>query len=266
MSGENPKKFRLGKYELDGGRFLLLREDVPVPLSRKRFKVLLYLVEERDRLVTRQELLERFWEGHEVYEENLTKCVSEIRKALDDQKKPHRIIATTPAVGYRYIGPVEEVVLPVPVGGFEIEKLRGVKIVIEEDVPDLPPAHRGKLPAGLPARPGVRASYKLAIALLFIVLAGLAFAAFKLWGKLRSGRNASTATVLRTMQVTSWTGLDLYPSFSPDGSAIAFSSDRQSAEFRTGLVTGWKADRLSLETPRRCLVDSRTGRGCEATN
>ena len=101
-------KYRLGEYELDPSAYSLSRASTPVPVSRKRFEVLLYLVKERHRVVTRHELIGRFWDGLEVYEENLTKCISELRKALDDQHKPHHCIETIPAVGYRYIGGVEE--------------------------------------------------------------------------------------------------------------------------------------------------------------
>src|SRR5262245_49880418 len=101
-------KYLLGEFDLDPGNYSLVRGSTAVPISPKRFQVLLHLIEQRHRVVTRQELVERFWEGHEVYEENLTKCISEIRKALDDQHKPHRFIETLPAVGYRYIGPLEE--------------------------------------------------------------------------------------------------------------------------------------------------------------
>lgn len=101
-------KYHLGEYELDPRTYSLTLASTPVPVSRKRFEVLLYLVRERHRVVTRHELVEHFWEGHEVYEENLTKCISELRKALGDQQKPHRSIETIPAVGYRYIGGVEE--------------------------------------------------------------------------------------------------------------------------------------------------------------
>jgi len=102
------KTYLLGEYTLRPDTYSLLRGFTPVPLSRKRFDVLLYLVEERHRVVTRPELIERFWDGHEVYEENATKCISELRKALDDQQKPYRLIETLPTVGYRYIGGVEE--------------------------------------------------------------------------------------------------------------------------------------------------------------
>jgi len=102
------KLYLLGDYTLSPDAYSLLRGSVLVPISRKRFDVLLYLVEERHRVVTRQELIDRFWDGHEVYEENVTKCISELRKALDDQQKPHRLIETLPTLGYRYIGVVDE--------------------------------------------------------------------------------------------------------------------------------------------------------------
>ena len=72
-----PLKYRLGEYELDPSAYSLSRASTPAPVSRKRFEVLLYLVRERHRVVTRHELVEQFWDGLEVYEENLTKCISE---------------------------------------------------------------------------------------------------------------------------------------------------------------------------------------------
>jgi TolB-like protein/DNA-binding winged helix-turn-helix (wHTH) protein/Tfp pilus assembly protein PilF len=98
----------LGDFLLIPGTYSLLRGSMAVSINRKRFDVLLYLVEERHRAVTRQELIQRFWDGHEVYEENVTKCISELRKALEDQQKPYRVIETLPTLGYRYIGAVED--------------------------------------------------------------------------------------------------------------------------------------------------------------
>jgi DNA-binding winged helix-turn-helix (wHTH) protein len=69
---------------------------------------LLYLVERRDRYVSRAELLDLFWEGREVYDDALRKCIGTIRKALNDPSDKPRFIETRWGVGYRYIGPVEE--------------------------------------------------------------------------------------------------------------------------------------------------------------
>jgi TolB-like protein/DNA-binding winged helix-turn-helix (wHTH) protein/Flp pilus assembly protein TadD len=128
-------KYHLAEYELDPRAYSLTLASTPVPVSRKRFEVLLYLVKERHRVVTRRELVEQFWEGHEVYEENLTKCISELRKALGDQHKPHRCIETMPAVGYRYIGGVEELAPP---GHVIIETAHAVAPAAPELVQDVP--------------------------------------------------------------------------------------------------------------------------------
>ena len=133
MAVEIHKEYLLGDFLMEPASHVLKRHGVPVSLNKKRFQVLVYLIDNRDRLVPRQELLDGFWDGSEVYEENLTKCVSEIRKALNDQKKPHQFIETVPAVGYRYIGPFIEEVRPPKPSVFAVEKVRGVKVVVEED-------------------------------------------------------------------------------------------------------------------------------------
>ena len=135
------RKYSLGDFDLDPGNYSLVRDSLSVPISRKRFHVLLYLIEQRHRVVTRQELVERFWDGHEVYEENLTKCISEVRKALDDQQKPHRFIETVPAVGYRYIGPMEESVATQEFSAEESEAIAPSPVlpVLTEQIPPPPP-------------------------------------------------------------------------------------------------------------------------------
>src|SRR5947207_4329722 len=133
MAVQIHKVYLLGDFQLEPDNHLLKRQGLPISLNKKRFQVLVYLVEQRDRLVPRQELLDRFWDGREVYEENLTKCISEIRKALDDQKKPHRFIETVPAVGYRYMGPYTEAERQPKHSVFTVERTRGLRVVMEEE-------------------------------------------------------------------------------------------------------------------------------------
>ncbi len=106
MAVQIKKTYRLGEFEIDPNKRLLKREDgKAVHLSNKPFQVLLYFVENRDRIVTRQELLDLFWEGRDVYDITLTKCVGAIRKALGENSENPRFIETRWAEGYRYIGP-----------------------------------------------------------------------------------------------------------------------------------------------------------------
>src|SRR5262245_11303947 len=127
-----------------------------------RFEVLLYLVKERHRVVTRRELVERFWDGHEVYEENLTKCISELRKALGDQQKPHSCIETIPAVGYRYIGTVEE-------------RVAGSADVVVTEPEIVPLVSPSRMPSKARPRP---TGFSATLLLAFIVLAAIAVSVY----------------------------------------------------------------------------------------
>ena len=84
----------------------MLRDGKRLHLAKRPFDVLEHLVVERPRLVSRIELLQRFWSGKDVYEEALTRCVSSIRKALDDHDDPPRYLETRWNEGYRFVGEV----------------------------------------------------------------------------------------------------------------------------------------------------------------
>lgn len=136
MAVEIDRKYALGEFELDVDKYLLRHHNQSVHLPELPFQVLLYLVEHRERYVSRQELLERFWQGSDAYEETLTKCISTIRTQLNDPPNAPRFIETRKKVGYRYVGPFE-VSRPttslIQAPARELEHLRAVAISIEED-------------------------------------------------------------------------------------------------------------------------------------
>src|SRR2546421_517335 len=101
------RKYLLGRCVLDPDRRLITCNGDIVRLANKPFQVLVYLVENRDRVVTRQELLDRFWDGKDVYDDTLRKSVGAIRKALALDESA-RFIETRHREGYRYVGPIEE--------------------------------------------------------------------------------------------------------------------------------------------------------------
>ena len=102
------QSFSLGPFLLEPEKCLLTQGGESVHLARRPFQVLLYLTDNRDRVVSKNELLDRFWDGHDVYEVALSKCIGSIRKALGDRVDAPTYIETRWADGYRYIGPFEE--------------------------------------------------------------------------------------------------------------------------------------------------------------
>jgi adenylate cyclase len=79
--------FRFEGYTLDIERHSLRTADREVALRPKNFKLLRYLVENPDRLVSKEELLTAIWPNVIVTDESLTRCMSEVRQAIGDTKQ-----------------------------------------------------------------------------------------------------------------------------------------------------------------------------------
>src|SRR4051812_9840515 len=101
------KTFVFAEFNLHAELRTLQRKGVPIHLAKRPFDVLLFLIQNRERVVSREELLNRFWDGHEVYDDALRKCVGAIRTALDDLKSA-RFIETRRGSGFRFVGSVLE--------------------------------------------------------------------------------------------------------------------------------------------------------------
>ena len=95
MAGPTP--YRFGRFELRPATRQLLADGGEVTLGNRAFDVLVALVERRERMVTKDELLEIAWPGVVVEENNLQVQISALRKVLGQQA-----IVTVPARGYRF--------------------------------------------------------------------------------------------------------------------------------------------------------------------
>jgi adenylate cyclase len=96
--------FQFAGHTLDIARSSLRGVDGEVQLRPKSFEVLVYLVENAERLVPKDELIRAIWPNVVVSDESLTHCVSELRSALGDSQQT--IIKTVPRRGYRFAAPV----------------------------------------------------------------------------------------------------------------------------------------------------------------
>lgn len=103
--------YEFGVFRLDTQSRRLFRhgEKRSVSLTPKAVEVLMVLVQNRSRLVTKDELLDTVWAGSFVEESNLTQTVFVLRKTLGDDPKDPQFILTVPNRGYQFIGDVTEV-------------------------------------------------------------------------------------------------------------------------------------------------------------
>jgi TolB-like protein/DNA-binding winged helix-turn-helix (wHTH) protein len=111
--------YSFGQFALDSKRRTLSRAGSPVPLTAKAFDVLLFLVQNPNRLITKEELLKAVWGDTFVEEGNLTQYISLLRKALGDASEHARLIVTIARKGYQFTADVtgaeaSESVLAVP--------------------------------------------------------------------------------------------------------------------------------------------------------
>jgi predicted ATPase/DNA-binding winged helix-turn-helix (wHTH) protein len=102
--------YAVGDFEVRPGERRVLCGGAPVALGSRAFDLLLCLIEHRDRVVDKSELLELVWPGVVVEEANLTVHVSALRKLLGAQA-----VATVPGRGYRFAMAVAETTSEAPV-------------------------------------------------------------------------------------------------------------------------------------------------------
>ena len=110
--------YEFGSFRIDTANRLLFRDGKPIPLKPKVVETLLVLIENRGRVVEKEELIRELWPDSFVEEGNLTQNIYVLRKALETDEDAEPYIETIPRRGYRFAAQVNELheeaaVLPV---------------------------------------------------------------------------------------------------------------------------------------------------------
>ena len=132
--------FHFGPFTLDPNKRVLFRGGKPVALTPKAFDVLLYLAQNPNRVISKEELLKVVWAGSFVEEGNLTQNVFLLRKVLAEETGDTGLIVTVPRVGYQFTAEVATAIetSPIPLASPRNLLVEGVQstthIVIEEEI------------------------------------------------------------------------------------------------------------------------------------
>jgi DNA-binding winged helix-turn-helix (wHTH) protein len=100
--------YDFGRFRIDAGDRVLLRDGEIVPMTQKAFDVLFILVERRDRIVTKDELMNEVWPDTFVEEGNLAQNIYMLRKVLGETPAGDDYIKTVPRRGYRFAATINE--------------------------------------------------------------------------------------------------------------------------------------------------------------
>jgi TolB-like protein/DNA-binding winged helix-turn-helix (wHTH) protein len=100
--------YRFDDFLADPETWRLTRGGQEIHLEPVVLKLLIYLIAHRERLVTRDELMDTVWGDTVISESALTKAVARLRKALDDDPDAPRYLETVRSKGYRFVADVEE--------------------------------------------------------------------------------------------------------------------------------------------------------------
>ena len=144
--------YRFGEFELRVRARMLSHQGIGIPLPSKTYEVLLYLVANSGRVVTKDELLKGVWPDSFVEEGNLTQHVFRLRKALQIQPDSPPCIVTVPGLGYQFSVMVEQGVESSALPAMPPAAIQAPEEVAEE-TPQRPPALLGPAPARLDGGP-----------------------------------------------------------------------------------------------------------------
>ncbi len=210
---QKPLSYQFDNVQVDLQTYKVWRGGAPLPLEPKAFEVLVFLINHRERLVEKDELLDAVWKETFVTPNALTRVIAHLRRTLGDDAKEAKYIETVKTRGYRFIAEVQvQDGETGPQGNGRSSTIDSMQRPVSiQEAENVPAIHR---------RPNA-GSLALGAACLLLLLAVV-----WLWRFQTQPDAAGWPGVLRITQITTTPELDLFPAFSPDGGVIAYSSLR----------------------------------------
>jgi DNA-binding winged helix-turn-helix (wHTH) protein/tetratricopeptide (TPR) repeat protein len=188
----SPITYLFDDFRLDRSARELRRGGVPVNVPTRVFDCLLYLIENRERAVGRDELVAALWGRVDVSDAQLGQIVLRARRAIGDDGNDQRYIRTMPKFGYRWQAEVRTLSAPTPGGAADAPA----------DATPAAPATDTARQAAAPAAPRSRHGRPVLVAIVLIVLAAAAVAWALRHPSTPARADASPGALVRPLDVT----------------------------------------------------------------
>jgi len=199
---------RFGVFEMDLDARELCKSGVRVRLQDQPFRVLTLLVEHPGKIVSREEIKDAVWaeDTFVEFDHGLNTVVQKIRQALGDSATSPRFLETVPRRGYRFLAPVEGLRVARDPAGRESPTAE-VPGAVDSEAKH--PRQNGTTPTAI----------QLGAAAILLIAAAVGVT----WLLTRPPSSPSQPTI---EQLTFDVGLSIHPAISPDGTLVAYASDR----------------------------------------
>ena len=235
----DPQVYEFDDFRLDVLKRRLIRAGETVPLYSRAFDLLLVLVKNGGRDLTKDELLDQVWPGQVLEESNLTVNISAIRRALGERAAQPRYLVTIPGRGYRFVASVRE--RDDELSGLVIESETISQVTVEEDF-------EVDVPNSIAAQPQVRqlhgkrlSVFRRPLVLISLLLgtALLLAASALLLREIRKSKATTSGFHQVTLRQLTNDGRVVTAALSPDGKFFAFvHAEKDTYSLRLGQTNG----------------------------
>jgi sulfatase modifying factor 1 len=100
--------YRIGAYLIDSDAYEIREDGRPMPVEPQVFDLLIMLIENRHRVVGKDEIIEQIWKGRVISDATLSSRIKSARQALGDDGSAQKLIRTIHGRGFRFVGDVEQ--------------------------------------------------------------------------------------------------------------------------------------------------------------
>ncbi len=224
--------YEFDEFRVDGTQRRLMRNGQVVPLHSKAFDLLLVLVRNAGKDLTKDELLDSVWPGQILEESNLAVNISAVRRALGEKAAQSRFIVTIPGHGYRFVAHVREA--QDQLVGVLIEQETFARVSVEH-TPDLLPEPVDKV-AIKPIAPAAIGWFSRSLTFAGLAVLLLTGAGFAWWRLVRANNSGGRYRQISYRQLTN-NGIVFNATLSPDGKFFAFVKVQKEKEsLRAGQI------------------------------